>query len=134
MGSSSGVKQQADRGTSKLQVESHPPAFHPIAGRVRSEINSSDALRRVLQELAARDIVTHPELVASSGHAYTPSLHFQIEHYLTRLAKDSFLRFRFNFLQSLFGHDVGRLYLRYFTPDITRTSGSFDPGENREAP
>ena len=92
------------------------------------------ALQRVPLELAARDIVTHPELVASSGHAYTPSLHFQIEHYLTRLAKDSFLRFRFNFLQSLFGHDVGRLYLRYFTPDIKRTSGSFDPGENREAP
>ena len=134
MGSSSGVKQQADRGTSKLQVESHPPAFHPIAGRVRQEINSSDALRRVLQELTPRDILTHLEYINPSGHAYTPSLYAQLEHVFTRLAKDSLLRFRFNFLQSLFGHDVGRLYLRYFTPDITGTSGSFDPGENREAP
>ena len=127
IGSSPGVKRQAARGTSKLQLESKPPAFHPIADRVRCKINSSDALRRVLQELAARDIVTHPENINSSGHAYTPSTHAQLEQLLTRLAKDSLLRFRFNFLQSIFGHNVGRLYQKYFTPRIEKRTGSFDP-------
>ena len=127
MGSSSGVKQQADRGTSKLQVECHPPAFHPIAGRVRSDINSSDALRRVLQELTPRDILTHPEYINPSGHAYTPSLYAQLEHLFTRLARDCLLRFRFNVLQSIFGNNVGRLYQKYFAPRIERRTGSFDP-------
>ena len=134
IGSSPGVKKQMERGNSKLSMESFHPDFEMVGERVRQFALKDSRVRYVMDHLSRNEIDTVSPGLLQGGHRYDPSLVAAAEQAFWRIAKNVLLRLRWNTLQSLFGHNVGRLYLRYFTPDITGTSGSFDPGENREAP
>ena len=83
-----------------------------------------------MDRLSRNEIDHVPSGLREGGHRYNPSPIAAAEQAFWRITKDALLRFRWNTLQSFFGHNVGRLYLRYFTPDIKGTAGSYDPGDS----
>jgi len=134
VGSSPGVEKQMERGDSTLSIEPFHPDFEPVGKRVRQFARKDGRVQYVMNHLSQNEIDHAPSGLHKGGHRYNPSAIAAVEQAFWRIAKDALLRFRWNTLQSLFGHNVGRLYLRYFTPDIKGTAGSYDPGETNGDP
>ena len=130
LGSSPGVKKQMERGDSTLSIEPFHPDFEPVGRRVHQFARKDSRVQYVMDHLSRNEIDRAPSGLREGGHRYNASPIAAAEQAFWRITKDALLRFRWNTLQSLFGHNVGRLYLRYFTPDIKGTAGSYDPGDN----
>ena len=130
LGSSPGVKKQMERGNSTLSIEPFHPDFEPIGKRVRQFARKDSRVQYVTDHLSRNEIDHVTFGPREEGHGYNPPPIAVAEQAFWRITKDALLRFRWNTLQSLFGHNVGRLYLRYFTPDTKGMAGSYDPGDN----
>ena len=134
LGSSPGVKRQIERGNSTLSMEPLHSDFEPVRARVSKFAEKDNRVRYVMSYLSRNEIDNVPSGVPLRGHRYDPSAVATAEQAFWRMAKNLLLRLRWNTLHSFFGPTLSRLYLRYFTPDIKRTSGGFDPGDKQEAP
>lgn len=130
-GSSPGVQKQAERGSSHLTLETHPPEFERVAKSVRNTVRRRRAVRRVLSKLEEREVSNVHIPSAQSTHQYTPSVRAQIEHQLSKTLKDTALRARWNLIQPRFGEQIEKVkkaWAYIMNKNIyTKSSVSFDP-------
>jgi len=125
-GSSPGVKSQAERGSSGIELEEHHPDFEPIAQHVRAEVETNEKVRFVLTELKKREI-SNLNVETCRPHEYDPSVLPRLEHQFWRITKNAYLRFRHNVLEPRYGHTISKLARKLFYQNPDRDLSSFDP-------
>jgi hypothetical protein len=130
-GSSQGVRNQVQRGNSRIQKEPKPPEFSSIATEIRREIHQNPKLRETLSFLRAHEI-TNLELSSPLvSHEYDPSLVSRLEHYFWKYIKNTWLRLRWNLLETWMGSHIRKLRRFLFPSPPPPHAESFDPDASR---
>lgn len=129
-GSSQGVRNQVQRGNSRIQKEPKPPEFEPVATEVKRKIRQNPKLRETLSFLRVNEI-SHLAPFPLASHEYDPSLASRLEHYFWKYTKNTWLRLRWNLLEPWMGSRI-RKFRRFLSSSPSSSHvKSFDPDASR---
>ena len=130
-GSSPGVSRQVQRGASRIERESYPPEFKPVAERVKRVLEKDQVLQEVLGALQEREVSSLTVPRVPQSHLYRPSFAEQMKYVSWKVVKLFLLRARWNVLEPRIIQPLRRVQERLNLFKNVQSHESFDPHASR---
>jgi hypothetical protein len=129
-GSSSGVRNQVERGQSSIQREPTSTGFKLMETKVREKLSVDPSLQRTLSMLQSKEVSQISSATMRCSHTYNPSLIDRLEHHFWKYTKRAWLRTRWNVIEPWLGDQI-RSVKNVLSPTTDPRRGrSFDPNSS----